>query len=122
MSDDWRIRIELPEEHHAGTLLGRFGLELTSDEGRRLAEELEGRRLAVSQDENDRLLDQIGALAGPDHRLAITSSRPDRPLKSASAAGGSAPGRPRPSAMGCRRRPACRWPPPTSTATAISTW
>jgi len=53
MSDDWRIRIQLPEEHHAGNLLGRFGLELTSDEARRLAEELEGRRLAVSQDEND---------------------------------------------------------------------
>jgi hypothetical protein len=52
MSDDWRIRIQLPEEHHS-TFLGRFGLELTSDEGRRLAEELEGRRLAVSQDEND---------------------------------------------------------------------
>ena len=53
MSDDWRIRIQLPEEHHANSLLGRFGLELTSDEGRKLAEELEGRRLAVSQDEND---------------------------------------------------------------------
>jgi threonine aldolase len=52
MSDDWRIRIELPEEGHAETLLGRLGLDLGTDEAKRLAEELEGRRLAVSQDDN----------------------------------------------------------------------
>jgi hypothetical protein len=51
--DDWRIRIELPEERHAESLLGRLGLDLGSDEARRLARELEGRRLAVSQDENE---------------------------------------------------------------------
>ena len=28
MSDDWRIRIELPEEHHAGTLLGELTVRL----------------------------------------------------------------------------------------------
>jgi hypothetical protein len=51
MTDDWRIRIELPEEGSAGTLLGRLGLDLGSDEAKRLAEELEGHRLAVSRDD-----------------------------------------------------------------------
>jgi hypothetical protein len=53
MSDDWRIRIELPEEGQAESLLGRLGLDLGSDDARRLAEQLEGRRLAVSQDGNE---------------------------------------------------------------------
>jgi hypothetical protein len=49
--DDWRIRIELPEEEHAHGLLGR--LRAPSDEtARRLEEELEGRRLAVTRDES----------------------------------------------------------------------
>jgi hypothetical protein len=52
MSDDWRIRIELPEEEHAESLLGRLGLDLGSDEAKRLAQELEGHRLPVSRDEN----------------------------------------------------------------------
>jgi hypothetical protein len=47
--DDYRIRIELPEEHHAG-LLARFGL---GSEAHELAEELEGRRLVVSRDDNE---------------------------------------------------------------------
>jgi hypothetical protein len=51
MSDNWRIRIELPEEGHAGTLLDRLGLDLGSDEAKRLAKELEGHRLAVSRDD-----------------------------------------------------------------------
>lgn len=51
MSDNWRIRIELPEEGNAGTLLGRLGLDLGSDEAKRLAKELEGHRLAVSRDD-----------------------------------------------------------------------
>ena len=50
MSDNWRIRIELPDEH-AGTLLDRLGLNLGSDEARRLAKELEGHRLAVFRDD-----------------------------------------------------------------------
>jgi hypothetical protein len=50
MKDDWRIRIELPEEGQAESLLGRLGLDLGSDEAKRLAQELEGRRLAVSRD------------------------------------------------------------------------
>jgi hypothetical protein len=48
VNDDWRIRIEV-EEEHAGGLLERLGLELSSD-ARELANELEGRRLAVSRD------------------------------------------------------------------------
>jgi hypothetical protein len=52
MSDDWRIRIELGESVHAETLLGRLGLDLGSDEAQRLAKELQGHRLAVSNDED----------------------------------------------------------------------
>jgi hypothetical protein len=53
MRDDWRIRIELPEEAQAESLLGRLGLDLGTDEAKRLAQELEGRRLAVSRDGNE---------------------------------------------------------------------
>jgi hypothetical protein len=52
MSDNWRIRIQLPDEGHAGTLLDRLGLDLGSDEARRLAKELEGHRLVVSRDDD----------------------------------------------------------------------
>jgi hypothetical protein len=52
MSDNWRIRIELPDEGNAGTLLDRLGLDLGSDEAKRLAKELEGHRLAVSRDDD----------------------------------------------------------------------
>ena len=47
----------------------------------------EGLLIYFSQAENDRLLDQIGALSGPGDRLAITSSRPDRPLRPGAAPG-----------------------------------
>jgi hypothetical protein len=50
VSDDWRIRIDLEEEHAEG-LLERLGLDLGS-EARELAKELEGRRLAVSRDDD----------------------------------------------------------------------
>ncbi len=53
MRDDWRIRIELPEEAQAESLLGRLGLDLGTDEAKRLAQELKGRRLAVSRDGNE---------------------------------------------------------------------
>lgn len=53
MSDDWRIRIELPEEEHADSLHGRIGEDLRTDEANKLAEELQGRRLAVSRDGNE---------------------------------------------------------------------
>lgn len=49
MRDDWRIRIDVEEEHAEG-LLERLGLDLGS-EARKLAEELKGRRLAVSRDD-----------------------------------------------------------------------
>ncbi len=47
-ADDWRIRIEV-EEEHARSLLARLGAELDS-EARELARDLEARRLAVSRD------------------------------------------------------------------------
>jgi hypothetical protein len=50
--DDWRIRIEVPEGRHAETLLGRLGLDLGSDEAKRLARELEGHRLPVSREDD----------------------------------------------------------------------
>jgi hypothetical protein len=52
MSDNWRIRIEVPDEAHSGTLLERLGRDLGSDEARRLAKELEGHRLVVSRDDD----------------------------------------------------------------------
>ena len=50
MKDDWRIRIDVAEEHAEG-LLERLGLDLGS-EARELADELKGRRLAVSRDDD----------------------------------------------------------------------
>jgi HPt (histidine-containing phosphotransfer) domain-containing protein len=50
VNDDWRIRVDLEEEHAEG-LLERLGLDLGS-EARRLAEDLEGRRLVVSRDDD----------------------------------------------------------------------
>jgi len=49
VNDDWRIRIELEEEHAEG-LLDRLGVDLGS-EARDLADELQGRRLVVSRDD-----------------------------------------------------------------------
>ena len=46
-NDDWRIRIEVEDVHER--LLERLGVEL-DDEARALADELKGRRLAVSRD------------------------------------------------------------------------
>jgi hypothetical protein len=48
--DDYRIRIELPEEENSSGLLSRLGMGTWADE---LAHELEGRRLAVSEDDNE---------------------------------------------------------------------
>ncbi|HEY6837096.1 MAG TPA: hypothetical protein VI142_11690 [Gaiellaceae bacterium] len=53
MSDDWRIRIGLSEAEHADSLHGRIGGDLRTDEAKKLAEELQGRRLAVSRDQNE---------------------------------------------------------------------
>src|SRR2546428_13627547 len=46
--DDWRIRIELPDEAGAQDLLGRLGLRETDAE--ELAEDLREQRLAGAQD------------------------------------------------------------------------
>ena len=46
--DDWRIRIELPDEAKAQDLLGRLGLRQSGAE--ELADDLREHRLAVSQD------------------------------------------------------------------------
>jgi hypothetical protein len=51
MADDWRIRIEIEDEHAPG-LFERLGLAL-SDEASELAQELAKRRLAVSYDDNE---------------------------------------------------------------------
>lgn len=48
--DDWRIRIELPDEEGARGLLDRLGL--TQDDAEELAAELRQHRLAVSQDDD----------------------------------------------------------------------
>jgi hypothetical protein len=48
--DDWRIRIELPDETGARGLLDRLGLR--RDDAEELADELREQRLAVSQDDN----------------------------------------------------------------------
>jgi hypothetical protein len=61
VADDWRIRIELPDEH-AGGLLHRLGVEL-GGEARELARELQQRRLAVSRD--------------GDHVFVYTASQPE---------------------------------------------
>jgi hypothetical protein len=49
-SDDWRIRIELPDEEGAHGLLERLGL--ARSEADELADELRNERLAVSHDGN----------------------------------------------------------------------
>ncbi len=49
-ADDWRIRIELPDEERAHGILERLGL--VRSEADELAEELRHERLAVSQDDN----------------------------------------------------------------------
>ena len=76
MSDNWRIRIEPPEAEHGETLLERLGLDLGSDEAKRLAEELQGHRLAVSRDD-----DTIFVYTGPSPRPSrrARSSRPSSP-------------------------------------------
>jgi hypothetical protein len=73
MKDDWRIRIELPEEAQAESLLGRLGLDLGTDEAKRLAQELEGRRLAVSRDDNE-LFVYASTPAEAERALAIVEA------------------------------------------------
>jgi hypothetical protein len=71
MRDDWRIRIEVSDEH-AGGLLERLGLDL-SDEARELAKELEGRRLAVSRDD-DLIFVYAGSAAEAERARAVVEA------------------------------------------------
>jgi hypothetical protein len=73
MSDDWRIRVELGEQAQARTLLGRLGLDLGSDEAKRLADELAGRRLVVSNDE-DTVFVYVGSAAEAEHARQIVEA------------------------------------------------
>jgi hypothetical protein len=76
--DDWRIRIDVAEEHAEG-LLERLGLDLGS-EARELAEELKGRRLAVSRDD-----DTIFVYAGSRAEAETARSIVDAELREAGA-------------------------------------
>jgi hypothetical protein len=69
--DDWRITIELPDEEEGPveSLLERLHLDLGS-EARRLARELEGRRLAVTRDGND-LFVYAGSREEAEQALAV---------------------------------------------------
>jgi predicted mannosyl-3-phosphoglycerate phosphatase (HAD superfamily) len=71
MKDDWRIRIELEEEHAQG-LLERLGLDLSS-EAHKLAKELEGRRLVVSRD-GDTIFVYAGSRDETEQARAIVES------------------------------------------------
>jgi hypothetical protein len=68
VKDDWRIRVDVEEEHADG-LLERLGLDLGS-EARKLAEELEGRRLVVSRDD-DTLFVYTGSRAEAERARAV---------------------------------------------------
>ena len=68
--DDYRIRVELPEEENTSGLLSRLGLGSWADE---LAQELEGRRLVVSQDD-DELFVYASSAAEAEQARAIVES------------------------------------------------
>jgi hypothetical protein len=69
--DDWRIRIELPEETHAHGLLGRLAAVGGGDDARRLEQELEGRRLAVSRDGSTVFVYTASSLEAESARRAV---------------------------------------------------
>jgi len=71
VKDDWRIRVEL-EEGNAERLLERLGLDL-SFEARELAEELEGRRLVVSRDD-DTLFVYAGSRTEAERARAVVQA------------------------------------------------
>jgi hypothetical protein len=68
--DDYRIRVELPEEANASGLLSRLGLGSWADE---LAQELEGRRLVVSQDEGELYVYAASAAEAAQARAIVES-------------------------------------------------
>lgn len=68
MSDDWRIRITLPEQH-VETLWEKLGLDL-SLEARELAKAIEGKRLAASRSD-DTVFVYTSTRREADHALAV---------------------------------------------------
>jgi hypothetical protein len=76
--DDWRIRIDVEEEHAEG-VLERLGLDLGS-EARELAEDLKGQRLPVSRDD-----DTIFVYAGSQAEAETARSIVDAELREAGA-------------------------------------
>jgi len=71
VNDDWRIRVDLEEEHAEG-LLDRLGLDLSS-EARKLADDLEGRRLVVSRDD-ETLFVYAGSRTEAERALAVVEA------------------------------------------------
>jgi hypothetical protein len=76
--DDYRIRVELREEEHATGLLSRFGLGSPAHE---LAEELEGRRLVVSQDGNELFVYASSAAEAEQARALVESELAEEGLQ-----------------------------------------
>jgi hypothetical protein len=72
VADDWRIRIEL-EDEHAGGLLERLGIELDAD-ARALARRLEQQRLAVSRD-GDEIFVYASSRAGAESAQAVVEAQ-----------------------------------------------
>jgi hypothetical protein len=68
--DDYRIRVELPEEENTSGLLARLGLGSWADE---LAQELEGRRLVVSQDDGELFVYASSAAEAEQARAIVES-------------------------------------------------
>lgn len=81
MRDDWRIRIEPRESAQAETLLGRLGLDLGSDEARRLARELEGHRLAVSRDDDTIFVYADSAMQAEQARRIVEAELQDEGIE-----------------------------------------
>ena len=72
--DDYRIRVELPEEENATGLLSRLGLGSWADE---LAQELEGRRLVVSHDAGELFVYASSAAEAERARAIVESELAD---------------------------------------------
>lgn len=68
--DDYRIHVELPEEENTSGLLSRLGLGSWADE---LAQELEGRRLVVSQDDGELFVYASSAAEAEQARAIVES-------------------------------------------------
>jgi hypothetical protein len=78
--DDWRIRIELPEEEHAHGLLGRLG-SIGDDPAKRLEHDLEGRRLAVTRDESTVFVYAASALEADKASRTVAAALADEGLQ-----------------------------------------